>query len=106
MLYATIYIGDKMKFKDIEDKSIDEIRYNNYTEGMHISIRKGTPNERKRIVASSSIMSLMIQKGKQKEVLDRLQLSKMREYSQREIIEEMLVLAEEPQEEKIEILNL
>lgn len=95
-----------MKFKDIDNKTLEEIRYNNYTEGMHLSIRKGTKNERKRIVAASSIMSLMIQNGKQKEALDRLQISKMREYSQREIIEEMLVLAEEPQEEKIEILNL
>lgn len=95
-----------MKFKDIDNKTLEEIRYNNYTEGMHLSIIKGSKNERKRIVASASIMSLMIQKGKQKEALDRLQLSKMREYSQREIIEEMLVLAEEPQEEKIEILNL
>ncbi len=95
-----------MKFKDIDNKTLEEIRYNNYTEGMNLSIIKGSKNERKRIVASASIMSLMIQKGKQKEALDRLQLSKMREYSQREIIEEMLVLAEEPQEEKIEILNL
>ena len=37
-----------MKFKNMKEKDIDEIRYNPYTEGQSKSIRKGSSNEIKK----------------------------------------------------------
>ena len=32
---VTIYMEDKMKFREMEDKSLEQIRYNPYTVGIH-----------------------------------------------------------------------
>ena len=85
-----------MKFKNMKEKDIDEIRYNPYTEGQSKDIRKGNSNEIKRIVAASSIMNILLIRGKQKEALDRLKAQdNSKEYTAREVIEEMLKEANE-----------
>lgn len=85
-----------MKFKNMKEKNIDEIRYNPYTEGQSIDIRKGSSNEIKRIVAASSIMNVLLIRGKQKEALDRLKSQDNgKEYTARDVIEEMLKEASE-----------
>ncbi len=85
-----------MKFKNMKEKDIDEIRYNPYTEGQSKEIRKGTPNEIKRIVAASSIMNILLIQGKQKEALDRLKENdSTKEYTAKDVILEMLKEANE-----------
>lgn len=39
-MYVTIYMEDKMKFKEMEDKSLEQIRYNPYTVGIHKEKKK------------------------------------------------------------------
>lgn len=85
-----------MKFKNMKEKEIDEIRYNPYTERQSKGIRKGNSNEIKRIVAVSSIMNILLIRGKQKDALDRLKTQdNSKEYTAREVIEEMLKEANE-----------
>ena len=60
------------------------------------SIRKGSSNEIKKIVAASSIMNVLLIREKQKEALDRLKAKdSSKEYTVREVIEEMLKAANE-----------
>ena len=85
-----------MKFKNMNEKSIDEIRYNPYTEGESIEIKKGEANEIKRIVGASSIMNVLLTKEKQKEALERLKSNdNTKEYTARDVINEMIKDAEE-----------
>lgn len=85
-----------MKFKNMKEKDIDEIRYNPYTEGIHKEIKKGTKNDIKRVVATSQILNIFLIKGKQKEALENLKSKdSTREYTAREVIEEMLEEAKE-----------
>ena len=85
-----------MKFKNMKEKDIDKIRYNPYTEGQSKSIRKSSSNEIKKIVAASSIMNVQLIREKQKEALDRLKAKdSSKEYTAREVIEEMLKAANE-----------
>lgn len=85
-----------MKFKNMNEKNIDEIRYNPYTEGESKSIRNGKSNEIKRIVAASEILNIFLIRGKQKDALERLKSKdSTKEYTARDVIEEMLEEASE-----------
>lgn len=85
-----------MKFKNMKEKDIDEIRYNPYTEGTHKEIKKSARNDIKRVVATSQILNIFLIKGKQKVALENLKSKdSTREYTAREVIEEMLEEAKE-----------
>ena len=85
-----------MKFKSMKDKSLDEIRYNPYTEGTQKNIIKGEHNDIKRAIGVTSIINALISKGKQKEALRTLKEKNIdKEYSASEVFSEMLAKANE-----------
>ena len=44
-----------MKFKEMEDKSLEQIRYNPYTVGIHKEKKEGKCTEIKKVAAIASI---------------------------------------------------
>lgn len=88
-----------MKFKEMEDKSIEQIRYNPYTAGMHKEIKKGKCTEIKKVSAIASILNVLNNRGLYNEAQRNLRNSK-EEPTLKDVMNEMLRIVEEDIESK------
>lgn len=88
-----------MKFKEMEDKSLEQIRYNPYTVGIHKEKKEGKCTEIKKIAAVASILNVLNGRGLYNEAQKALR-SKQEESSLKNVISEMLRMVEEDIESK------
>ncbi len=88
-----------MKFREMEDKSLEQIRYNPYTTGTHKEKKEGKCIDIKKVSAIASILNILNNRGLYNEAQKNLR-SKQEEPSLKEIIGEMIRMVEEDIESK------
>lgn len=88
-----------MKFKEMEDKSLEQIRYNPYTVGIHKEKKEGKRTEIKKVAAIASILNVLNNRGLYNEAQKALR-SKQEDPSLKDVIREMIRMVEEDIESK------
>ena len=88
-----------MKFREMEDKSLEQIRYNPYTTRTHKEKKEGKCKKIKKVSAIASILNILNNRGLYNEAQKNLR-NKQEEPSLKEIISEMIIMVEEDIESK------
>lgn len=88
-----------MKFKEMEDKTIEQIRYNPYTTGIQKDKKEGKCTEIKKVAAIASILNILNNRGIYSEAQKNLK-NNQENPRIKDIINEMIKIIEKEMESK------